>query len=141
MAQTATPQYCSHLHLGFWMQRSVLKAPGRTTTFSTGPLCTVPVHTKHTPSSNSSLLSHLLECHTRRNSDLTGLSTPSLPFRARLGKDSAPFRACWIQFVLQALPRCAITTEMFHRAVTRPRAVPQHVSERQPCNHCCAIQH
>lgn len=49
-------------------------------------------------------------------------------FRARLGKGSAPFRACWIQFVLQAVPCCAITTEMFHRAVTRPRAVLQHVS-------------
>lgn len=56
------------------------ESPSRTRTFSTGPFaqsrCTQSTHWPQTP---PSWLSYLLECHKRRNSNLIGISSPSLP--------------------------------------------------------------
>lgn len=87
-------------------------------------------HTKHTPASNSSLLTQLPLGMPQKKEFQPKSGFPPLPCllgTAGQGQcsPSGLLDSVWL---LQALPHCGITTLMLHKGVTRPRVVPKHVS-------------
>lgn len=124
-AQTATPQYHSYLHLGSWLQRSVLKAPAGAQPSARVPLHSPAAHKAHT-GLKPSLLTQLPSGMPQKKEFQPNWDFLPLPaFRALPGKGLPP-RPAGFSLSAPTLPHCTATTEMFHRDTTRPGAVPKH---------------